>query len=389
MADQDLSSGLDTGADPGGGAAEAPAPEPSLRDDLDAAFTAASTDDPPAAADGRPRDAAGRFLPAPAPASPQEGAQSLGQGVTRPPPRPAPQEGPQGAEGVPAPPDLKAPAQWKPTAREKWGTVDPEIKAEVTRREREFQTHLQQSAGLRDFVSAFENIVRPYEMFIRAETSNPRAAVANLFDTAAQLRVGTPQTKAMMVAGLCRQYAIDLAQLDGALAQVFGVQTEGLNPAAAQQLAQRAPQQQQQVFQDPRVDQYLYWMAQQQEQQAAAESAQIQQATQQFAEQAEFFEDVRHDMADMIEIAARRGIVLPVKEAYEKACAMHPEVSKILAQRQSATNPRAMTQAALRARRAASSVKGEPSPHGTTAPQTETLRGAIEAAFESAGPGRM
>jgi hypothetical protein len=36
----------------------------------------------------------------------------------------------------------------------------------------------------------------------------------------------------------------------------------------------------------------------------------------------EFFSDVKDDMADMIEIAARRGQILPVKDAYEKACAI-------------------------------------------------------------------
>jgi hypothetical protein len=373
----------DLDLDPG---ADAPAAEPSLRDTLDAAFTEASTDDPPPAGPGgdRARDASGRFLPAEAPSGPQAPAKPIGQGVTAPAPRPGLTDPAADPGAAQAPPELKAPAQWKPEARERWQGVDPMIKAEVTRREKEFQTHLQQSAGLRDFVSQFENIVRPYEMFIRAENSNPLAAVANLFDTAAQLRVGTPQTKAMMVAGLCSQYGIDLQQLDGALAKVFGVQTEGVNPAA---LAQQPPNPQ--AFRDPRVDQYLYDMAQQQRQQQEREAAEIQTATQHFAEGAEFFEDVREDMADMIEMAARRGIVLPVKEAYEKACAMNPEISKIITQRQSATQPRAMTQAALRAKRAASSVKGETSPHGPTVPQSDTLRGAIEAAIEQAGNSRL
>lgn len=383
VADLNESPDLDTGADPGGAA-----DEPSLRDTLDAAFTEASTDDPPAAAapGGPTRDASGRFTPAEAASAAQAAGKSVGQGVTGPAPRPGAGDAlaPEGG-AAPVAPDLKAPAQWKPEARERWAGTDPLIKAEVTRREREFQSHLQSSAGLRDFVSAFENIVRPYEMFIRAENSNPLSAVANLFDTAAQLRVGTPQTKAMMVAGLCAQYAIDLSQLDTALARVFNVQTEGINPAAAQQ----HPQQQQQVLQDPRVDQYLYWMAQQQEQQQQAETADIQRQTQAFAEGNEFFEDVRMEMADMIEMAARRGIVLPVKEAYDKACAMHPEISKIVTQRQSAANPRAMTQAALRARRAAASVKGETSPLGSTVPQSDSLRGAIEAAFEQGGPSRL
>jgi hypothetical protein len=378
MADPNESLAPDTGADAGadaGGAAE-----PSLRDALDDAFTEASNEDPPgAAAPGGPaRDASGRFRPAEAPAGPLDATKPAPQGVTGPAPRPGLAGAPPDGAAPPAP-ELKAPAQWKPEARERWAGADPLIKAEVNRREREFQTHLQQSAGLRDFVSAFENIVRPYEMFIRAENSNPLSAVANLFDTAAQLRVGTPQTKAMMVAGLCQQYAIDMQQLDTALAQVFGVATEGANPAAVQQMQQRAGPQ---TFQDPRVDQYLYWMAQQQQQQGEAETAEIQRATAHFAEGAEFFEDVRMEMADLIEIAARRGIVLPVKEAYDKACAMHPEISKIVTQRQSATNPRAMTQAALRARRAASSVKGESSPHGQTGSTGETLRGAIEAAME-------
>jgi murein L,D-transpeptidase YcbB/YkuD len=185
----------------------------------------------------------------------------------------------------------------------------------------------------------------------------------------------------MMVAGLCQQYAIDLQMLDTALAQRFGVSTQGVNPQALS----AQPQQ----FRDPRVDQYLAMQAMQQQQAAERETAELQSQTAAFAEQHEFFFDVRDDMADMIEIAARRGIVLPVKEAYEKACALNPDVSKILAQRNGTNNPRAMTQAALRARRAASSVKGEPSPHGQTAPQNESLRGAIEAAFEQAGSSRL
>lgn len=376
--------GLDTlGADGAGPPADSPAEEPSLRDALDAAFEEVSTDEP--LSDGRPRDEAGRFAPKTppeAPAGPQDAAKPPAPGVTSPAPKPVPTAPGTVEQAIPAAPELKAPAQWKPEAREKWGTVDPSIKAEITRREREFQTHLQQSAGQRDFIAQFESIVRPYEMFIRAENSNPLAAVANLFDTAAQLRMSTPQGKAMLVAGLCRQYAVDLSSLDTALAQVFGIPTQGVNPAVYQQ---QAPQ----VLQDPRVDQFLMQQAMLQQQSQERETAEIQAQTAQFAEDHEFFEDVRMDMADLIEMAARRGIVLPVKEAYEKACALNPEVSKILAQRQNPGNARTMTQAALRAKRAAASVKGESSPHGATVPQSDSLRGALEAAFEQAGHSRL
>jgi hypothetical protein len=372
--------------------AEPSSAEPSLRDALDAAFEEAATDEGARAPaeDGRVRDESGRFAPKTPPEGPESApgaAKSVSQGVTAPAPRPG-APGQQGPEGGTPPPELKAPAQWKPEAREKWGTVDASVKAEINRREREFQSHLQSSAGLKDFVSAFENIVRPYEMFIRAENSNPLAAVSNLFQTAAELRVGTPQGKAMMVARLCQQYAIDLHEVDTALAQVFNIPTRGLNPDAAQAL-QGQGYGQQQVFRDPRVDQFMMQQAMQQQQAAEREAAEIQGQTAAFAEQHEFFFDVRDEMADMIEIAARRGIVLPVKEAYEKACAMNPEVSKILQQRNGASNPRTLTQAALRAKRAASSVKGESSPHGTAVPKNETMRGDIEAAFEQAGSSRL
>jgi hypothetical protein len=375
---------------PGGEApAEAPAAEPSLRDTLDAAFEEAATGDeagapPPPAGDRATRDPAGRFArqaPAEAPEGAAKAPEGVPQGVTRPAPRPGAVDG-QGNAPAEGGAQLRPPAQWKPEAREQWQAVPAGVQAEITRREREFQTHLQQSAELRQFVSAFEDIVRPYEMFIRAENSNPLAAVQNLFQTAAELRVGTPQAKALMVAGLVQQYGIDLRQLDTALAQRFGVPTNGINPQVVQQ---PTPQ----TFQDPRVDQFLYMQQQAAEQAAQRETAEIQSATQEFAEAHEFFMDVKDDMADMIEIAARRGIVLPVKEAYEKACQLNPDVRKILAQRSTAPNARANTQAALRAKRAASSIKGESSPHGVTTSTDGTLRGDIEAAFESAGGTRL
>jgi hypothetical protein len=120
---------------------------------------------------------------------------------------------------------------------------------------------------------------------------------------------------------------------------------------------------------------------------AQAEQYQVQQGLEAFAQAAghEFFEDVRQVMADLIEVAARQGKVLPIEEAYQKACKLDDGISKIMASRQGAQNPRAMTQAALRAKRAASSVKGESTPHGATVPKDDSIRSALEAAFDESG----
>jgi hypothetical protein len=139
-----------------------------------------------------------------------------------------------------AAPELKAPAQWKPEARERWAGAIGESRRKSTGENASSRPHLQQSAGLRDFVGAFENIVRPYEMFIRAENSSPLAAVANLFQTAAALRVETPRTKRKWWRVWFQQYAIDLDMLDTARWRAaYGVTQPG--PNGQQAMAQQAP----------------------------------------------------------------------------------------------------------------------------------------------------
>lgn len=351
--------------------------ELSLRDQLDAAFTdAEGTDDAPAAApapaqtetaaakpdteaatDGRVRDEHGRFS----------------KGGTPPAAAPVAQATPpvQGAQ-PPAAPEPKAPASWRPHVREKWTGVDPEIRAEVTRREHEMQTVLQDSAQARQFVTAFENVVRPYEMFIRAENSNPLQAVQNLMQTAADLRVGTPQAKAQLVAGIIQNFAIDVEALDTILAQM---RQGGAIPQAGGQ---------QQQFRDPRVDMLL--AQQQQYTQQQAEAAERAQRTELEAFAAdpkhEFYADVRNTMADLVEIRVKQGQPIDLEKIYAQACAMDDSVSKIMATRAQATKATGNTQAVLRAKRAASSVKGDSTLPGATVPAGDSIRASIEAALE-------
>lgn len=351
-----------------------------LRDTLDAAFEQHATDEvdekPEAVAEGeqtggteRARDERGRFAPkgdsqeaagtpAQAPGSPQERAQQPAQGQT-----PA-------VPAAPAPGELKAPASWKPEVREKWGNVDPAIKAEVHRREYEMQQVLQQSASARQFIDAFERVVQPYEMFIRAENSNPLQAVQNLMQTAAELRVGTPQSKAQLVAGIIKNFSVDVATLDALLA--------GTVPQGGMQ--------QQQEFRDPRFDQFL---AQQQmllQQQQQQDDAQMRQGLAAFGEAHEFYRDVAGIMADLVEIKSRQGQAIDLEKVYEQACKMHEGVSTILATRAAASKNGAQSQAVLRAKRAAASVKGESTlDEGATIPKNDSVRAAIEAAIDTLG----
>lgn len=267
--------------------------------------------------------------------------------------------------------------------------MDPELRQEIHRREAEGQRVLQESANLRNFAQQFQDIVRPYEVFIRSENSDPLRAVQNLMNTAAQLRMGTPQSKVDIVAAIVRQHNIDLNLLDDTLAKALGVTQPG----------QPLPQQ---PMQDPRVDQLLYhysqqaMQAQQQQQQREAwEDQALQEGLQQFASTHEFYEDVAADMADLVDAANRRGVSVDLEKIYARACQLNEQVSTILSQRgPAATRPGAQqqrgtggpSQAVLRAKRAASSVSGDPNPpEGSLVPKNDTVRAAIEAAIDAHG----
>lgn len=343
--------------------------EATLRDDLDAAFEEHASEDPPATGT-RPRDGQGRFAPGTNTNVPAATTGNLQTALTDPAAAPvvAPTTQQQGLGQQQAAPELKAPQSWTPQAREKWAGVDPDIKAEIHRRESEAGRVIQGAAQQRQFVDAFERLMQPYEMFIRAENSNPLAAVDNMMRTAAQLRVGTPAAKVEIVAGIIKNFGIDLPALDAML--------------AGQQLPQNL-QQQQQPIRDPRVDQMLAQQNWQNQQQAQFEDQSIRQGLAQFAQGHEFYGDVATTMADIVELQTRQGQPIDLEKIYARACQLHEGVSTILQQRTAAQNTSNQSRAVLRAKRASSSLKGEPTLNGATVPKGDSIRASIEAAMDA------
>jgi hypothetical protein len=120
------------------------------------------------------------------------------------------------------------------------------------------------------------------------------------------------------------------------------------------------------------------------EQAQAAQQQQVAQQAQseveQFLSKAEFGNDVREDMADLLEAAQRRGQNMTLLDAYKKACMMNDSVRSVLVQRQQAQRGQVHTQAAQRARQAAVSVSGG-APVGALQQAPNDVRSAIEAAI--------
>lgn len=269
----------------------------------------------------------------------------------------------------------RAPASWRPDVREHWAQLPESVRSEVARREREMQATLQETAEARRFTEQLQRVVAPYEMFIRAENSNPLQAIDNLMATAARLRTAPAPDLANMVAGIVKQFGV------GRFGQTF---IEQLDQALAGEVPRVDPQvnQLQQVVQQ-QLQPVQQFMSQVQQAQFAQNQAVQQQAVsevQQFLTQAEFGEDVREDMADLLEVAQRRGRDLSLQDAYRQACLANPRVRSVLEARSKAKGAQQLTGAAQRAKAAAVSVSGGPAPSGPR-PEPNDVRSAIEAAI--------
>jgi len=271
----------------------------------------------------------------------------------------------------------RAPASWKPDVREHWGQLPEPVRAEIARREVEHARFMQETAEARRTAEAVAQVVQPYMHFIKAENSNPIQAIDNLMSTAARLRTGTGPELAGLVAGIVNQFGTGR----------FGPQfIEMLDSALAGQQHRAADPQTSQIEQllNQKLAPVQGMLTQFQQAQAQAQyqaQAQAQNEVAQFLSKAEFGEDVREDMADLLETAQRRGQNMTLQEAYEKATYMNDSVRKVMQQRQMAQGAQVHTQAAQRARAAAVSVSGS-APVGAMQQPATDIRSAIEAAIQ-------
>lgn len=264
---------------------------------------------------------------------------------------------------------IKPPQSWKADVREKFATLPPEVQREVLRREKETAVALQESVQARKTAEEFQRTVAPFEAMIRAEGSDPVKAVGNLLQTAAALRTAPGPHKAQLVAQLIKTYGVPIEDLDRALS----------GEAPQQGQAQQAG-----PMRDPRFDQFLQGLEQRK---AAKQQAEVQKfisEAEAFAAspEGEFFEDVRADVTDIIEMAHRRGLNIGLQEAYNRAVKLNPDVSRVLEQRQAAKQAANAQASTLQARNAASSVKSQPA-GPQTAGEPDDIRGALKAAMAS------
>jgi hypothetical protein len=246
----------------------------------------------------------------------------------------------------------KAPHSWSPKAREAWGKMPAEAQAQVEKREREINKTLNDSAQARGFAKQLNDTLTPYrEGLLAAGYQDPLQAVNTFLATEAQLRGGTAQDKAYTVAQLIKNYGVDIGTLDNMLAGEPPQQQQGYDPGIEQMLEQRlAP-----------MNQYLQQQEYNQQQAYYAEQHNANTQVETFKQGHEFLEDVRNDMANLMDGAASRGESMDLERAYSLACQIHPEVSKVMSTRSNEQKIMGTRQNVAAKKAAAISVKGNQS----------------------------
>lgn len=271
-------------------------------------------------------------------------------------------------------PGGKPPLDWTPELREHWGALPDGVKNQIAAREAQMAQAMEGTAQARQIAQDFTGVANQYGSVMAAEgVKNPVQMFDNVMRTVSELRMGSPQQKAVRAAQLIKTYGIDLETLDGVLtAELQGEPVpQSQNDQFTQMLDQRlAP-----------VNQMMQQLAgmQQQKQVGAQQNAMAE--VDKFAQNAEFLGDVRHDVADLMDLATRQGREMPLQEAYDKACAMNPQIAGVLEQRAAQEKLVANQQSIAGKRNAGSSLApGNPRGHNTT--PTGSLYDAISSAWD-------
>lgn len=269
------------------------------------------------------------------------------------------------AESQPA--AIKPPDAWSPAAKAKFAALDPEIQAEVMRREVEVHKGFTKFDEHRNIGKTFSEVVAPYLPMIRAEGGEPLAAVQELLQTAHNLRTASPENKEQMFVNLARQFNVNM---QGVFNRLAGGQ-QSQDPQV-QQLQQQLQSQQQQFAELQRQIQ------QGTQSTIQAEQAQYQSQIESFASDPKniYFENVKPAMATLI----RDGMAKDLQEAYDMACWARPDIRPLLLQQTEQQKQAAAQAKAQKARAAGVSISGSPTGSaGVVAPADRSLADELRA----------
>jgi len=267
---------------------------------------------------------------------------------------------------------IKAPVGWSPKARQYWSKLPREVQELVAGREQEITAVIANTKQARQTHEAFTQLANSYAPILAAEGVNPLEATQSLFQTVAQLRMGSPHQKAQIIAELIGNYDVDIGVLDNVLLDVpmADPEEERLNKMFEERFGP--------------LMQAFEGMQYSQQHELAERDARARDEVAEFSQNAEFIHDVKLQMADLIDMAQARGQQMSLQEAYDIACRAHPEINEVLKEREEEARILAANGDIAAKRAAASSIVGRKT--GVPAKNSEaSLRESLADAWDNYG----
>jgi hypothetical protein len=265
----------------------------------------------------------------------------------------------------------KAPLDWSPKEREDWSRIPRHLQDKIKSREAETQELMSNTSEARKTHESFSRIGQTYGAMLSGVVAGntPLEAAESLFSTVGNLRMGSPMQKAQIITDLINDFGVDIHTLDSALS---GTAPEVTDDSRFDQMFEKrmAP-----------MNQYMDQMNQQKEQAENTASQHAMDGVKTFADTAEFINDVRLDMADLIDMSAKRGAPLALEAAYDIACRSNPQIAEILDGRK-AKEALTGSQNSIRNKRQAASSIHSPRKGVTSASGGLSMRDQISAAWD-------
>jgi hypothetical protein len=211
----------------------------------------------------------------------------------------------------------KAPSSWTPKARESWAALPENVRQEVLRREEDSIKGIRQ---LQDQTAPYMQFAQTLEPFIKEAFENkadPGQYIGNVMQAERRLRTGTAEERFSSLVEIAEGYGIPLRKIiNDAVGQ------EIIPHPSMNQNKQQIPAEVQRELEEARQFRQTYQSSQQETNAKLIDD---------FRKDKEFFEDVREDMAVLMEA----GRATTLDDAYTKACRMNPAVWDVIAERES------------------------------------------------------
>ena len=270
---------------------------------------------------------------------------------------------------------IKAPVDWGPKEREAWSSIPRHLQDKVMQREKDMASMMQNTSAARRTHDQFNSLTQQYGSVLSGVMGgSPMEAVSTLFSTISNLRMGSQDEKAQIISNMINTFGVDINALDSAIVG------QAPSPEQSQsQEVQRLVQQQMAPFQEMLGQQNAY-KQQQQRQQAQQANSEVQT----FAQKAEFLGDVRHQMADLIDMGSARGENITMERAYSLACMSDPRIQSVLQERQKKAQLQGNNNTMAGKRAAASSLGGQRI-GGGGGNGAQSMRDMISSAWDTQG----